>query len=115
MHTNEREAKRANLRLVRTGQPRELPASVGLATLWPMAEAVAEASGREVSIVLDEDIVAALDLSESNLSQQVNAALRAALEQRRHQRLLGQFLEELEAEHGPVDEALVEKYTRLFA
>ena len=36
-----------------------------------------------------------------------------AFERRRRHRLLTEFLDQLDAENGPVDEALVEKYARL--
>lgn len=34
-------------------------------------------------------------------------------ERRRRNRLLGELLDQLDAEHGPVDESLVEKYVQL--
>jgi hypothetical protein len=37
-------------------------------------------------------------------------SLVAKLERRRRHRLLVEFLDQLDAEHGPVDESLIEKY-----
>lgn len=68
---------------------------------------------RKLSVSLDEDLVAELEREQQGLSAQVNAAVRTELERRRRHRLLTEFLDQLDAEHGPVDEALVEKYTRL--
>ncbi|MCP3957953.1 MAG: hypothetical protein GY719_08885 [bacterium] len=44
-----------------------------------------------------------------------DAALRDELENRRRQRLLSEYLDQLDAEEGPVDEALIEKYARFLA
>lgn len=68
---------------------------------------------RKISISLDEDIVAELETLEQGLSAQINAALRVELDRRRRRRLLSDLLDRLDDEHGPPDEALVEKYTRL--
>lgn len=68
---------------------------------------------RKVSVSLDEDLVAELEAQPEPLSAQVNTALRAELEQRRRRRLLTAFLDRLDEEEGPVDEALVEKYVQL--
>ena len=46
-------------------------------------------------------------------SAQVNVAVRAGLERRRRHRLLVELLDQLDAEHGPVDESLIEKYIGL--
>jgi hypothetical protein len=51
---------------------------------------------RKVSTSLDEDL-----------------PMRAELERRRRNQLLVELLDQLDVEHGPVDESLVEKYTRL--
>ena len=40
-------------------------------------------------------------------------AIRAEFERRRRHRLLGELLDRLDAEHGPVDESLIEKYVEL--
>ena len=68
---------------------------------------------RKVSISLDEDLVAELEAGTETLSAQVNAAVRADLEIRRRRHLLGELLDRLDEEHGPVDEALVEKYVEI--
>jgi post-segregation antitoxin (ccd killing protein) len=68
---------------------------------------------RKVSLTLDEDLVAEMEREDQGLSAQVNAAVRAELERRRRHRLLTELLDQLDAEHGPVDEALVEKYARI--
>ena len=68
---------------------------------------------RKISVSLDEDLVAELEAGDQSLSAQVNAALRDELEHRRRQRLLSEYLDQLDAEEGPVDEALIDKYARL--
>lgn len=65
---------------------------------------------RKVSVSLDEDLVEELEREDQGLSAQVNLALRAELDRRRRNRLLVELLDQLDAEHGPVDESLVEKY-----
>jgi FKBP-type peptidyl-prolyl cis-trans isomerase (trigger factor) len=70
---------------------------------------------RKVSVSLDEDLVEELEREEEGLSTQVNGAVRAELERRRRNRLLSEMLDRLDAEHGPVDESLVEKYIGLLA
>ena len=49
---------------------------------------------RKVTLSLDEDLV-------------------EELERRRSNRLLVEWLDQLDTKHGPVDESLVAKYTRL--
>src|ERR1700761_1928573 len=68
---------------------------------------------RKVSVSLDEDLVAELEAADEALSGQVNEAIRAEIERRRRNRLLTEMLDSLDARHGPVDEALVAKYTEL--
>ena len=68
---------------------------------------------RKVSVSLDEDLVEELEREDQGLSAQVNLALRAELERRRRTRLLTELLDQLDEEHGPVDESLVEKYAGL--
>ena len=70
---------------------------------------------RKVSVSLDEDLVALLAKSEGSLSAKINHAVRQAVERQARQRALGELLSKLEAEEGPVDEALLEKYERLLA
>jgi len=68
---------------------------------------------RKVSVSLDEDLVAELEAGDDALSSQVNEAVRLELQRRRRHRLLGEMLDALDAEYGPVDEKLVRKYTEL--
>ncbi len=68
---------------------------------------------RKVSVSLDEDLVEELEREEQNLSAQVNQAIRMELEHRRRSRLLVELLDQLDAEHGPIDQALVQKYMEL--
>jgi antitoxin CcdA len=71
------------------------------------------AAKRKVSVSLDEDLVAELEAADEALSGQVNEAIRAVVERRRRNRLLTGRLDSLDAEYGPIDEALVAKYTEL--
>ena len=68
---------------------------------------------RKVSVSLDEDLVAELEAGDEALSAQVNEAIRSEVERRRRNRLLGEMLDALDAELGPVDEVTVAKYGRL--
>ncbi len=68
---------------------------------------------RKVSVSLDADLVDELEASEEALSAQVNEAIRNELVRRRRQRVLGEMLAKLDELHGPVDEDLVEHYSRL--
>lgn len=68
---------------------------------------------RKVSVSLDADLVEELEAGDSALSAQVNEAIRRELEHRRRQRLLTDFLDQLDEEHGPPDESLVEHYMDL--
>lgn len=68
---------------------------------------------RKVSVSLDADLVDELEASEEALSAQVNEAIRNELVRRRRQRVLGEMLARLDELHGPVDESLVEHYSRL--
>ncbi len=69
---------------------------------------------RKISVSVDEDLVAELETGKESLSAQVNLALREKLERSRQRRRLGEFLDELDGRLGPADEALVQKYMRLF-
>ena len=73
------------------------------------------ATKRKISVSIDEDIARELERSGGSLSQQVNDALRDAVEVQRRQRRLGEFLDELEAETGQADEALVARFDELLA
>jgi post-segregation antitoxin (ccd killing protein) len=68
---------------------------------------------RKVSLMLDEDLVAELKNADETLSAQVNEAIRAEVEQRRQNRLLGEWMDLLDAEDGPVDEKLLAKWEKL--
>lgn len=50
-----------------------------------------------------------------DLSEPVAMRQQAEVERSRRQGFLEELLDRLDAQHGPVDEALVEKYTRLLA
>lgn len=68
---------------------------------------------RKVSVSLDEDLVEEFEREDQSLSAQLNSALREELERRRRNRLLIELLDRLDAEHGPVDESLIENYAGL--
>jgi post-segregation antitoxin (ccd killing protein) len=72
---------------------------------------------RKVSVTLDADLVAEVEGSGENLSAQVNAALRDELARRRRHRALGELLDRLAAEDGPLDtaedEAEIARFMRL--
>jgi hypothetical protein len=68
---------------------------------------------RKISVSLDEDLVSALEAQGEGLSAQINAAIREEIEHRRRRQLLRELLDQLDREHGPVDEALVQKYVQL--
>ena len=70
---------------------------------------------RKVSITLDADLVAEMEAAGEPLSTQVNQALRAEVERRARERRLDDFLTQLEAEHGPVDEKLLARWTELLS
>ncbi len=70
---------------------------------------------RKLSVTLDEDLVAELEVGGEAVSSQVNEAIRHELERRRRHRLLSEMLADLEATEGPVDEQLVQKYLGLLA
>jgi antitoxin CcdA len=71
---------------------------------------------RKISVTLDADLVAEVESTE-NLSARVNAALRADLETRHRQRALGELLDRLADERGPLDsaedEAEIARFMRL--
>ncbi|MGA3217458.1 MAG: type II toxin-antitoxin system CcdA family antitoxin [Acidimicrobiales bacterium] len=72
---------------------------------------------RKVSVTLDDDLVEELEREDGSLSATVNAALRADLDRRRRHRALGELLDRLAAEDGPLgtaeDEAEVARFMRL--
>jgi len=65
---------------------------------------------RKVSVSLDAELVDELEASEEAVSAQVNDAIRNELVKRRRQRVLGEMLTELDEEHGPLDEEVIEHY-----
>jgi hypothetical protein len=73
------------------------------------------ATKRKISVSLDENLIAELEAGGEALSGQINRAVRSEIERRRRSRLLSEFLDELDAERGPVDEELISKYTRLLS
>src|SRR5512142_3156436 len=72
---------------------------------------------RKVSVTLDADLVAQVEVSGDSLSARANAALRDDVERRRRQQALGALLDRLAAERGPLDtsedESEVRRYMRL--
>lgn len=70
---------------------------------------------RKMSVTLDEDLVAALEETEENLSAQINEAVRLVVEERRRRQDLRQLLDQLEATDGPPDEAEVRRFLELLA
>jgi antitoxin CcdA len=68
---------------------------------------------RKVSVSLDVDLVEELEAGPEDLSTRVNEAVRLDVERKRRQRLLGELLDDLDNQHGPVDEKLVAKYLAL--
>ncbi|HEV7829488.1 MAG TPA: type II toxin-antitoxin system CcdA family antitoxin [Pseudonocardiaceae bacterium] len=73
------------------------------------------ATKRKISVSLDENLIAELEAGGEALSGQINRAVRSEIERRRRSRLLSEFLDELDAERGAVDEELISKYTRLLS
>jgi hypothetical protein len=73
------------------------------------------ATKRKISVSLDENLIAELEAGGEALSGQINRAVRTEIERRRRSRLLSEFLDELDAERGAVDEELISKYTRLLS
>ena len=73
------------------------------------------AQKRKVSITLDEDLIAALESEGETLSAQVNSAVRLEVERRARQRLLRNWLDEMESSDGSVDEALVAAFEEMLA
>lgn len=73
---------------------------------------------RKVSVTLDADLVAAMEAdSDTTLSAEINAALRAEFTRRKRQHALADLLDRLAAERGrldqPEDEAEIARYMRL--
>ena len=72
---------------------------------------------RKVSVTLDADLVRQMEDEGVNVSGLVNEALRAELGRRRRHRALGELLDRLEAEDGPLDtpedEEEIRRYMRI--
>lgn len=68
---------------------------------------------RKVSLRLDEDLVTELQDADETLSAQVNKVVRLEIERRRRNRHLKKYLAALDAQYGPVDRELVEKFKEL--
>ncbi|MEA2001317.1 MAG: type II toxin-antitoxin system CcdA family antitoxin [Actinomycetota bacterium] len=71
------------------------------------------AQKRKISVTLDEELVAALEGGDETLSGQVNEAVRVEVARRARHRLLQDWLDQLDASDGPVDEALVGRFEEL--
>ena len=71
------------------------------------------AQKRKISVTLDDDLVAILERNDATLSSQVNEAVRVEVERRVRHVLLVDWLAEIEAEDGPVDETLVARFEDL--
>ena len=82
---------------------------------WSMTEVIPK---QKVSLSLDADVVEALETL-GPLSPQVNATLRAQLEQVRRAAALDALVAELVARHGPLDDdadrAAIERYVELLS
>lgn len=72
---------------------------------------------RKVSVTLDADLVDEVGTTGAGLSAQLNSALRDELARRRQQRALGELVDRLAAEDGPLDtpedEAEIQRFMRL--
>ena len=72
---------------------------------------------RKVSVTLDADLVSEIEAEGENLSARVNTALRNELAERRRRRALGELLDRLAAERGPLDtpedEAAIQRFMAL--
>lgn len=75
------------------------------------------AAKRKVSITLDGDLIEEVDREGGSLSATVNTALRLDLDRRRRRRALGELLDRLADEDGPLDtaedEAEIARFMRL--
>lgn len=71
---------------------------------------------RKLSVSLDADLVTALEDDDEPVSVQVNQAVRAELDRRRHQRALVRFCDRYVEENGPwteKDEAEIARIMQL--
>lgn len=73
---------------------------------------------QKVSVTLDADIVAEFE-KDGPLSPQINEALRAEFERRRHQAGLRELLRDLEEKYGPLDtpedQAAIQRYVEMLS
>lgn len=58
---------------------------------------------RKISVTVDADLVAEVERLGDNLSARINEALRQELAADRRQRALGELLDRLDDERGPLD------------
>ena len=65
---------------------------------------------RKISVSLDESLVAELESTGESVSAQINNALQDEISRRRRHSLLNDLLGRMDAQHGPVEESLIEKY-----
>jgi hypothetical protein len=70
---------------------------------------------RKMTVSIDADLVAEMELANEPVSVQVNQAVSESIALRRQHRLLREMLDEFDAELGPVDPALLDKYRELMA
>lgn len=68
---------------------------------------------RKMTVSIDADLVAEMELASEPVSVQVNQAVSESIVLRRQHRLLREMLDEFDAELGPVDPALLDKYREL--
>ena len=70
---------------------------------------------RKMTVTIDADLVSEMELADEPISTQVNRAVSESISLRRQRRLLREMLDEFEAELGPVDDDVVQKYRELLA
>lgn len=72
---------------------------------------------RKISVTVDADLVAEVERLGDNLSARINEALRQELAADRRHRALGELLDRLDDERGPLDtpedEAEIQRFMRL--
>jgi antitoxin CcdA len=72
---------------------------------------------RKVSVTVDADLVSEIEAAGDNLSARINDALRAEVEADRRHRALGELLDRLDRERGPLDtpedETEIRRFMRL--
>jgi antitoxin CcdA len=72
---------------------------------------------RKISVTVDADLVAEVEQAGDNLSARINDALRHELAVDRRKRALGELLDRLDREYGPLDtpedEAEIQRFMRL--